>query len=135
MLTLKKRKESDVMEEKLFELKLKGYCCSQIITEMSLEYMGMDCPELVASSEGLCDGARVGGTCGVVTAGLAVMYLADREEAKKGLDLEFTEWFEEAFGSISCTDLLGDDPAAKTVKCPMMVEAALTWLADMLEWE
>lgn len=123
------------MEERLFELKLKGYCCSQIITEICLEMMEMDSPELIAASEGLCDGARCGGTCGVVTAGLAVMYLANRDEAKKGMDMEFVEWFEGVFGSTICNELLGDDPGAKSTKCPMMVEAALTWLADMMEWE
>lgn len=130
-----RRNERVIMEERLFELKLQGYCCSQIITEIATEKMGIDCPELVAASEGLCNGARHGGTCGVITAVMAVMFLSNGEEAKKGLDAEFIEWFDESFGSTVCEELLYDDPLAKSTKCPMMVEAALTWLSDMLEWE
>ncbi|HIU25459.1 MAG TPA: C_GCAxxG_C_C family protein [Candidatus Copromorpha excrementigallinarum] len=123
------------MKEEIFELKLEGYCCSQIIAEISLRRMRMENSQLVEAFAGLCDGVKCGRICGVVSAAVCIMYLADGREAERGLVRDYLDWFEEAFGALDCSELLGDDPMAKLEKCPMMVESTLLKLEELLEWE
>ena len=52
-----------------------------------------------------------------------------------GLVQEYMDWFEESFGSLQCSELVGDDPIAKLEKCPMLVEATMTKLEELLEWD
>lgn len=121
------------MQEKIFTLKMNGYCCSQIIMEIGLELMERENPELVEAMAGLCDGAKCGRICGVVSAANCLMYLADAKNAESEFIPEYLEWFEESFGGLDCNELLGDDPMAKMEKCPMFVEGTLTKLCELLE--
>lgn len=123
------------MKEEIFELKLMGYCCSQIIAEISLRRMEMENQGLVEAFAGLCDGVKCGRVCGVVSAAVCMIYLADGKEAERGLVQDYLDWFEDAFETFDCYELIGDDPAAKLEKCPMMVEATFQKLAELLEWE
>lgn len=123
------------MKEKVFELKMKGYCCSQIVMQIGLEYIGKENEELVEAMAGLCEGVKCGKICGAVSAASCLIHLADGKEAGKGLVDDFIDWFEEAFGSLECAELLGNDPMAKIEKCPMFVESTLSKLEDLLEWE
>ena len=70
------------MQEKIFTLKMNGYCCSQIIMEIGLELMDRENPDLVEAMAGLCDGAKCGRICGVVSAANCLMYLADAKNAE-----------------------------------------------------
>ena len=63
------------------------------------------------------------------------MYVADGKAAESGLIEEYLDWFEESFGALDCSDLVGDDPMAKLEKCPMFVESTLVKLEEMLEWD
>ena len=121
------------MQDRIFTLKMNGYCCSQIIMEIGLELMGKDNPDLVEASAGLCDGAKCGGVCGAVSAATSLLYLADAADAEQEFVPEYLEWFEESFGALDCRELLGDDPMAKIEKCPMFVEGTLTKLSELLE--
>lgn len=123
------------MKEKIFTLKMKNYCCSQIIAEIGLEKLGMENSQLVAAMAGLCEGVKCGSICGCASAAVCLMYLADAKAAEKGIVQELLEWFEESFGTLGCDELLGDDPMAKIEKCPMIVEATLVKLEELLEWE
>lgn len=121
------------MQEKIFTLKMNGYCCSQIIMEIGLELLGKENPELVEAMAGLCDGAKRGKVCGAVTAANCLLYLADARNAEDEFVPEFLEWFEDSFGAVDCSELLGDDPMAKIEKCPMFVEGTLTKICELLE--
>ena len=121
------------MKEKIFTLKMNGYCCSQIIMEIGLEMLGRKNDELVESVAGLCDGAKCGKICGVVSAALCLLYLADAKEAEDRMAEEYIEWFEDAFGALDCSELLAGDPMAKIEKCPMFVESTLTKIFELLE--
>lgn len=121
------------MQGKIFTLKMNGYCCSQIIMEIGLELLGKENPELVEAMAGLCDGAKRGKVCGAVTAANCLLYLADARNAEDEFVPEFLEWFEDSFGAVDCSELLGDDPMAKIEKCPMFVEGTLTKICELLE--
>lgn len=123
------------MKEKIFTLKMNGYCCSQIVMEIGLEKLGMENPQLVSAMAGLCEGVKCGRICGTAAAAVCLMYLTDARAAEDGLVQEYLDWFEEAFGALDCDELLSEGPMAKLEKCPMIVESTLSKLEELLEWE
>lgn len=123
------------MKQDIFELKLQGYCCSQIIMEMGLRKLGKENPDLIAAMAGLCNGRWCGATCGILSAATCLLYLADPGKAGMTAVSDLNEWFEDAFGSLECDDLLEDNPANKIEKCPMMLDATFTKVTELLEWD
>ena len=123
------------MKEKLFTLKMNGYCCSQIVMQIGLEQLGRENEDLVEAMAGLCDGAKCGSICGAASAAVCLLYLADGKMAERELIQEYYDWFEDAFGALECDEILGDDPMAKLEKCPMIVESTLLKLEELLEWD
>ena len=51
-------------QERMMDLRMKGYCCSQIVMQMGLDHLGKENPDLIATSAGRCDGMYSGKTCG-----------------------------------------------------------------------
>lgn len=123
------------MNEDIFMLKMNGYCCSQIVMELGLNRLGIENEQLVEAMAGLCDGVKCGSICGVASAAVCLMYVADGRAAEKGLVQEYLDWFEECFGDLRCSRLVGDDPMAKLEKCPMFIEATMSRIEELLEWE
>ncbi|MEA4923075.1 MAG: C-GCAxxG-C-C family protein [Eubacteriaceae bacterium] len=123
------------MDQEILEYKLKGYCCSQVMMDMGLKRMGKENQELVDAMGGLCFGMNQGKNCGIVTAAMCILHLADPKEADMKLCRDFFEWFEDAFGTIECSELLEGNPLNKVEKCPKMIKAAMEELSDMLGWE
>ncbi len=123
------------MNEELLDLRLKGYCCSQIVMEMGLRRLGKENQDLVAAMAGLCEGMWSGGTCGILSAGICLLYLADPKTASQQLTEDLTDWFEDAFGTVSCEELLAGDSLARVEKCPMMLESAFQKIEELLEWD
>lgn len=122
------------MNDELLQYRLKGYCCSQIITDMGLRAMNKENPDYVKASAGLCFGLGRGKDCGIVSAALCLMYLADPEAAERGLADDFVDWFESQFDSINCEALLDGNLLNKVEKCPMMIEASFAKLSDLMDW-
>lgn len=123
------------MKEKIFNLKLKGYCCSQMVMEIGLENLGIENPQLINSMAGLCEGVKCGSICGAASAAICLMYLADAKSAESGLVQEYLDWFEDLFGTLNCNELIGDDPMAKLEKCPTIVEATMHMMEELLDWD
>lgn len=123
------------MNQDIFELKLQGYCCSQIIMEMGLRKMEKENPDLISAMAGLCNGYWQGKTCGIYSASICLLYLADPAEADRFNVGAFSDWFEDAFENVGCNELLDNNPMNKAEKCPMMLEASFTKLSELLEWE
>ena len=123
------------MGQEIFDLKLKGYCCSQIIMQMGLARMEKVNEDLVAAMAGLCDGLWQGKVCGTLSAAICLLYLADPYESGKAHARDMYEWFEDAFGAVDCDDILEGKPLMKTQKCPMIVESAFTKIMELLEWD
>lgn len=123
------------LKERIFIMKMRGYCCSQMVMEIGLEQLGMENPQLIEAMAGLCEGSKCGKLCGTASAAICLMYLADAKGADAGLAQEYIEWFEEAFGALDCEELLAEGPSAKVEKCPIIVEATVNKLEELLEWD
>jgi len=126
------------LKERLFEDKLKGYCCSESIMNLCLEDMGWS-PEdrryPVKSMGAFCTGLGSGLVCGTLSAAMAAIFIAeeDRFKVKDEHGPEMMEWFRERFGSWNCDDLLEGDQTRKQTLCPIIVEDTYIKLRDMLE--
>lgn len=123
------------MEQELLEYKLKGYCCSQIVIDMGLKRMGKENQDLVDAMGGVCFGMNQGKNCGILIAAMCLLHLVDPKEADMVYCRDFFDWFEDAFGAIDCDELLEGNPLNKVEKCPMMIQASMTELSEMLDWE
>lgn len=100
----------------MFKLTSAGYCCSQIMLRMALDAEEKENGDLLRAVNGLCMGVgRTQKTCGVLSGGIAVLGLyagkgTDTEYPKQGFsDMvdEYTDWFENEFGSTQCQDIIG----------------------------
>ena len=123
------------MNQEILDLKLKGYCCSQMIMEMGLRRLEKENEDLVAAMAGLCDGMWSGRVCGILSAGICLLYLADPKEASRNHVAELTDWFEDAFACTDCEELVEGNPLNKVEKCPMMLEATFQKIEELLEWD
>lgn len=123
------------MNEDYLEYKLKGYCCSQIVTEITLKKLGKENPDMVKAMAGLCTGGNHGGDCGILSAANCMLYLVNPALADLELSRDLNEWFEGSFGSMSCEALLEGNPLNKVEKCPGMIMATMDKLAELLEWD
>lgn len=123
------------MNEEILDLKLKGYCCSQMIMEMGLRRLDKENEDLVKAIAGLCDGMWSGKVCGILSAAICLLYLADPKEASQSHVQELTEWFEDAFAYTDCEELMDGNPLNKVEKCPMMLAATFQKVEELLEWD
>ena len=100
----------------MFMLKNAGYCCTQIMVKMALDEEEKENEDLLRAINGLCMG--IGSTqkiCGVLTGGIAILGLyAGKGSAKEYPNPEYScmideyiDWFESAFGSTECIDIIG----------------------------
>lgn len=119
--------------ERVFDYKLKGYCCSQIITAMILEDLGKENEDLIGAMGGFCNGLEAGENCGSLLASVAMLYMVDPKAADMELRAEFMDWFYDAYRSYNCRDIVHDDPAQKMEICPAMIENCYNMLYEMLE--
>lgn len=121
------------MDSRIFELKMQGLCCSQMIMQMTLENLDKEeNPDLIAAMAGLCNGIWEGKVCGTLTAAICVLYMVDPEEATLSLRDHLTNWFYDTFGSLDCQDLVGDNPLKKVEVCPEIIERTHEKLIELL---
>jgi hypothetical protein len=121
---------------RMFELRLKGYCCSQIIIKMGLEDAGRaENPDLVQAVRGLCDGLQSGLLCGILPGAACLLALLQPEDAKiliTDLSAWFKSEFEERNGGITCKDILAGDPLNRSTKCPQILAATYDQILELL---
>lgn len=122
------------MKDRILDLNMQGYCCSQIIMQIGLDNLGKENTDLIVAMKALCNGLQEGKLCGCLTAASCVLYLADSERAATRLNTELMEWFDDTFGALDCNDLLEGNPLNKIEKCPMIIEATCKKLEDLLDW-
>ncbi|MBI5571127.1 MAG: C_GCAxxG_C_C family protein [Desulfomonile tiedjei] len=119
---------------RMLELAGQGFHCSQILLSLGLEAQGKQNPDLIRSMAGLAGGVGFSGdVCGVLTGGACLLALyagrgTPEEEDHPRLNLmigELVEWFSdhysECYGGIHCRDILDNDPANQTARCPGIV--------------
>lgn len=122
------------MDEEILALKMKGYCCSQIIMMLGLSRMGKENDDLVKAMVGLCNGIWAEKLCGTLSAAVCLLCLEDEEAAKKAHIRDLTEWFEEAFGSLDCDVLMDGNQQNKVERCPLIVERTFEKIEELLDW-
>jgi len=126
-----------VDNSRLLDLRLKGYCCSQMIIKMGLEDSGReDNPDLIQAVRGLCDGLHAGLLCGILSSCACLIALLAPDDAPV-ITADLADWFRSEFetdnGGINCDDILADDPMNKSTKCPRILAATYEKMMEMLE--
>ena len=108
------------------ELSLKGYCCSQIMVQLGLDYVGKENPDMIQAAAGLCKGIRSGKICGVLTGAAMMLTIIDSGNAAEYMIPELSEWFEETyterFGGPDCNCIIGESPIQKGMRCTKIME-------------
>ena len=122
------------MNGDIIEYRLKGYCCSQIIMAMGLNKLEKENPDLIAVMAGLCNGLWMEKTCGILSAAVCLLFLADSENAGPRV-AELYEWFEDAYGSLDCNVLMEENPMNKVERCPAMLETTFDKVCNMMDWD
>lgn len=131
-----------------------GHSCAQAILTTYAEAYDLDPTLAMKLTTGLAGGmGRMAKTCGTVTGSMLVLGLANssgqsHDHQTKQITInavqDFSQQFEEKFGSLECKDLLGHDisndqgykdaRAAKVFqhKCPQFVEGSVAILETLL---
>jgi hypothetical protein len=123
------------LDEKLFELKLKGYCCSQIIMALGLEKLGKENDDLIAAMGAFCNGLEEGKLCGTLAAAVSLLFMADASAAKSALRAALMDWFYDRFGGYDCEEILQGNEMNKIAVCPGMIAETYETVCELLEWE
>ncbi len=116
----------------IFESKMKGHCCSQIIMDLALTEMNLDNPGLISAMKGLCNGLQLGSICGTLSAATCLFFMLDPEKAAQSMNQELADWFEETFGCLECARILEGDPLARVDTCPLIIERTYEKVVEIL---
>jgi hypothetical protein len=122
------------IEGHINDLKIKGYCCSQLVAIIAgLEALGEENDGLVRSLRGLCIGMYGKKNCGALTGGACALSLhlqgSDLTEACRGL----AEWFESRFGGVDCKDMIGNANAPTMLCMDILKETCEKCLETLME--
>jgi C_GCAxxG_C_C family probable redox protein len=131
--------------ERMRELKLQGFFCSQILMQMALDLQGCDNPPLVRAMHGLAGGLGfTGDICGALTGGVCVLGLyagkgtpaQDDDPRLMFMIQDVLRWFRDgygqAYGGLRCDKILEGDPNARVTRCPVMVAGTFQKVKDLL---
>ncbi len=121
------------LQTQIFELKMRGNCCSQIIMELALDDMELENKGLVRAMRGLCNGLQIGSICGTLSAASCLLFMMDPEKAQTGMNQELTDWFLQSFKSLDCRDLVGDDMMARLELCPVIMEKTYEKILELMD--
>jgi C_GCAxxG_C_C family probable redox protein len=132
--------------ERIAQLNLQGFHCSQILLILGLERQGKNNPDLVRAMSGLAGGLGFAGkTCGVLTGAVCLLGLyAGRGELEEQEDHRLNKmindlitWFEVTFGAnyggVDCKNILNDDPWNRMIRCPNLVTETYLKTIELLE--
>ncbi len=120
---------------RVMQLNAQGFCCSQIMMQLTLEDMGVENVALVRAMAGLCEGIAIGDLCGVAAGGVCIIALyAGKGSAEEAvldsyslLLSRFMDWYKDnagSWGGIHCDDIIAFHGGKKPEVCgDMMVRA------------
>ncbi|MDR1029194.1 MAG: C-GCAxxG-C-C family protein [Clostridiales Family XIII bacterium] len=120
------------LQERLFESKLKGHCCSQTIMALCIEDLGKENTDLITSMAAFCNGMGQGKICGTLAAAVAALYVADAAAAQDHLQDDLMDWFGDRYGGYDCFEIIQDDALKRIELCPGIVMETYRKLEDML---
>ncbi|MDR2156635.1 MAG: C-GCAxxG-C-C family protein [Clostridiales Family XIII bacterium] len=122
------------LQERLFESKLKGHCCSQTIMALCIEDLGRENEDLIAAMAAFCEGMGQGKICGTLAAAVAALYVANAEDAQDHLQDDLMDWFGDRFGGYDCFDIIEDDARRRIEFCPVIVMETYRKLEELLQF-
>ncbi|MDR2132424.1 MAG: C-GCAxxG-C-C family protein [Clostridiales Family XIII bacterium] len=123
------------LDEKIFDMKLKGYCCSQIIMGLGLARLERENADLIAAMGAFCNGLEEGKLCGTLTAAVSLLFVADARAAESELRAALMDWFYDRFGGYDCEDILQGNEMNKIAVCPGMIAETYAMVCELLAWE
>ena len=122
--------------ERIAELGMKKYCCSQIMIILGLEIQGKTNPDLVQAAAGLCGGLYSGGTCGIISGAACLLSLFDKDTAATCMIPELVMWFKNEYaplyGGICCSDIIGADLGNTLTRCPEIMAVTYSKTLEIL---
>lgn len=128
------------LSERIMELIQKGYHCSQIMMQLSLDLREKEEPFTIRALGALGGGMFVQRTCGTLTGGVCMLssYFerADGEMEPveyKQCAKELVEWFEMEQGSIECRDIVCFESVEIMKVCPGLLERTFMKCLEILE--
>ena len=86
--------------ERLWQFKLSGYCCSQMIIAMDWKQKDKNRP--YSSDLGLCNRLYSGLLCSALQAVQLVFIHVGFGKGSRNYDSELTNGFQEAYGTVNC---------------------------------
>jgi len=127
----------------IMQLAAKGFCCSQIMMQMTLNDMGEENVPLVRAMAGLCEGSSAGDVCGVASGAACIfaLYAAKGNAEEAPLDCyplllsQFMDWFREnagSWGGVRCDDILDFHGGVKPEVCGNIMVRAREMILQLL---
>lgn len=120
------------LKERLFNSMIKGHCCSQTIMSLCLEDLDKENEDLVIAMTAFCNGMGEGKICGTLAAAIAVLHVANTEEATDSWQDELMDWFYDSFGDYDCYGIIGDDDRKQISLCPVIIEETYLKLREYI---
>jgi hypothetical protein len=128
---------------RVMQLNAQGFCCSQIMMQLTLEDMGVENVALVRAMAGLCEGIAVGDLCGVAAGGACIiaLYTAKGSGEETVLDCyplllsRFMDWYKDnadSWGGIRCDDIIAFHGGRKPEVCGDMMVRAREMILQLL---
>jgi len=129
--------DAEGLDWRLFELKSKGLCCSQIVAVAAgLDATGDEDERLVKALRGLCIGMFERKNCGALTGGACALAMHIDGVLLTEACKDLVEWFGKEFGSIDCEELLGQDGVPMAVCVPLVkktTEKCMELIAELAD--
>lgn len=99
----------------------KGLCCAQILVKMVLDRMGEENEQMLRAVSALCGGIKTRHNCGALTGAAMGLALLDERLSKIAVP-ELVRAFENAFGSVECAELIGENGERRAEICPGLIQ-------------
>ncbi len=128
---------------RIMQLAAQGFCCSQILMQLTLEDMGEENIPLVRAMAGLCEGSGIGDLCGIASGAACViaLYAAKGSADEQALDCyplllsQFMDWFKgsaTSWGGIRCDEIVAFHGGRKPEVCGTLMRRARETLVGIL---
>lgn len=132
----------DSLDMRILELSASGFCCTQILASVAMDLTGRENPDLLRALNGFCGGiGGTGGLCGAFSGGVAFLGLhcgkgseqEERDQELYPMVQELKVWFQDRWGSLNCSDLVGQGRDERMAICPGIMAEAVGKCLSLLE--
>ena len=121
------------LKERITELAMDKFCCSQIILAIGCEYYGLQNEGLIKAAKGLCGGLHTGLVCGTLSGACCLISLVLPIETSVPAVRILTEWFSQRYGNTDCYPILEANPEIEETNCIVLVEETLDKTLEIID--